>query len=148
MNRRNGSPRYYRASTLHGSGDRPDTGPGGADTGNSPRERNRSMSGLRVELPPDVVEALVEQVAAMVLERLAEHAPAARSEYLTVAEAAEVLRAKPQRVYDLLSAGRLTRYRDGSRVLIARVELDAHLGAVDPPMIRRGRGRMSNGDAR
>ena len=47
---------------------------------------------------------------------------------LTVPEAAKRLRAKPQRVYDLLSDGRLTRHKDGSRVLVDRRELDAYLG--------------------
>lgn len=49
------------------------------------------------------------------------------SPYMTVVEAAEYLRAKPQRIYDLLSAGRLTRHKDGRRVLIAREEIDALL---------------------
>ena len=106
------------------------------------------MSGLRIEFPPAVVEALVEQVTAMVLERLAEQPPAERSEYLTVAEAAEVLRCSRQRVYDLVSSGRLARYRDGTRVLVSRADLDAHLGAVDPRMIRPRRRRMNSGTAR
>ena len=45
----------------------------------------------------------------------------------TVAEAAEYLRCKPQRIYDLRSSGRLPRHGDGSRVLIRRADLDAHL---------------------
>jgi len=47
--------------------------------------------------------------------------------YLSVPEAAEYLRAKPQRVYDLLSSGRLARHKDGSRVLISRAELASYL---------------------
>lgn len=107
-----------------------------------------SVTGLRIDLPPEVIDALVEQVAALVLERLAEQPPPDRSEYLTVAEAAEVLRSSRQRVYDLLSSERLTRHRDGSRVLVSRAELDAHLGAVDPRMIRTRRSRISSGAAR
>jgi excisionase family DNA binding protein len=107
------------------------------------------VSGLRVELPPEVVDALVERVAAVVVERLAERASTAeRSEYLNVSEAAELLRCSRQRVYDLVSSGRLTRYRDGSRVLVSRAELDAHLGSVDPRVIHRRRGRMGTGAAR
>ena len=113
------------------------------------------MSGLRVELPPEVVAALVEQVAAVVLERLSEQASTVeRSEYLTVAEAADVLRAKPQRVYDLLSARRLPKHHDGTRVLVRRADLDEYLAngngngcrRVDPPMIRPSRGRTGKGD--
>jgi excisionase family DNA binding protein len=40
------------------------------------------------------------------------------SDFLTVEEAASLLRCRRQRVYDLLSARRLSRYREGSRVLI------------------------------
>ena len=50
-----------------------------------------------------------------------------RTEYLSVREASDFLRCDRQRVYDLLSAGRLTRHKDGSRVLIRRTELEAHV---------------------
>jgi excisionase family DNA binding protein len=73
---------------------------------------------FELEFPEELVEEIVERV----LERL----PTA-SEFLTPTEAAELLRAKPQRVYDLLSSGRLTRHKDGSRVLVSRAELVAHL---------------------
>jgi len=46
---------------------------------------------------------------------------------MTVAEAAELIRAKPQRIYDLLSAGRLTRVNDGARTLVSRAEINQHL---------------------
>ena len=77
---------------------------------------------------------LVDRVAAAVLERSS--SPPEPSLYLSVAEAAEHLRAKPHRVYDLLSAGRLTRFKDGSRVLVSRAELDAHLSGVAPALPR------------
>lgn len=54
-------------------------------------------------------------------------ATGAPSPYMTIREAADFLRAKPQRVYDLLSSRRLSRVKDGSRTLIARVELEAYL---------------------
>jgi excisionase family DNA binding protein len=44
---------------------------------------------------------------------------------MTTAEAAEYLRAKPQRVHDLLSAGRLTRHKEGGRTLVSRAEVEA-----------------------
>jgi excisionase family DNA binding protein len=84
---------------------------------------------LRLELPADVVDELVERVAeraaALVLEQLRRQS--AESEFLTPEEAAEVLRSSRQRVYDLLSDGRLERFKDGSRVLVKRADLVAHL---------------------
>lgn len=78
-------------------------------------------------------EALEELVARVVDERLrAQGADQREPELLTVVEAAERIRAKPQRIYDLLSDGRLTRHKDGSRVLVSRRELDAHVGNSRP----------------
>jgi excisionase family DNA binding protein len=89
-------------------------------------EPGASQASVTLAVPREVLEALAQRAAAIVLERLAiETAPA--SEYLSVAEAAELIRAKPQRVYDLLSAGRLTRLKDGSRVLVNRAEIEAYL---------------------
>lgn len=83
---------------------------------------------LAVPLPADLVERIAERAAELVLERLdASATNGGASEFLTIAEAAEVLRAKPQRVYDLCSEGRLTRHKDGSRVLIRRAEIVAYL---------------------
>ena len=78
-----------------------------------------------MSLPEEVVEAIAEHAAAIVLERLSESSPA--SPYLSVAEAAERIRAKPQRVHDLLSARKLKRYKDGRRTLVSREELDAYV---------------------
>jgi excisionase family DNA binding protein len=94
------------------------------------------MSELRVELPEELLEELAERAADLVLARLAEQRPEA-SEYLSVREAAELLRSKPQRVYDLLSDGRLTRVKEGSRVLVSRAEIEAHLR---PPLSRARNG--------
>src|SRR5215208_4761648 len=43
--------------------------------------------------------------------------------HMSVAEAAEFLRCDRQRIYDLLSQGRLSRVKDGSRTLVLRQEL-------------------------
>ena len=83
-------------------------------------------------LPPEAVEAIAERTAEIVLAVVEARNRAGAelaSPYLTVPEAAALLRAKPQRVYDLLSARRLSRYKDGARVLVAREELDAYLVA-------------------
>jgi excisionase family DNA binding protein len=82
--------------------------------------------GLTLSVPSELVEEIAQLAAAIVLERLRDEA-AAPPRLLTVPEAAELLRARPQRVYDLLSDGRLTRRKDGSRVLVDRQELDRYL---------------------
>lgn len=83
---------------------------------------------FEAHLSDAAMDELVERVADRVLERLGGVAAAEpASEFLTVDEAAAVLRSSRQRVYDLLSDGRLTRHKDGSRVLISRAELVAHL---------------------
>ena len=92
----------------------------------TPRDR------LATLLAPDVLDALEALVAEKVAERLrvvgAERmAERHRSGFLSVQEAADLLRCDRQRVYDLLSSGRLTRLKDGSRVLIRRAEIEAWL---------------------
>lgn len=98
---------------------------------------------LEVELPDDFLEAIAARAADLVSERL-ESEPA--SPYLSIPEAAEYLRSSRQRVYDLLSSGRLTRFKDGARVLVSRVELDRYLAGEGrngvapslPPAQQRG----------
>lgn len=51
------------------------------------------------------------------------------SPYLTVREAANHLRCQPQRIYDLQSAGRLSRVKEGRRTLVRRSELDGLVGS-------------------
>ena len=87
---------------------------------------------LAALLAPDALDALEGLVAEKVEERIRTGAAAAirkrqRPELLSVAEAADLLRAKPQRVYDLVSSGRLTKLKDGSRVLIRRTEVETYL---------------------
>jgi len=82
---------------------------------------------LRAQLPDDALERIAERAAELVLERMGAERNGHESELLTVAEAAEFLRSSRQRVYDLLSDGRLRRHKDGSRVLVSRSELVAHL---------------------
>jgi excisionase family DNA binding protein len=82
------------------------------------------MTELSVSLSPEALNALAVKVAELI--HVPEQRPPA-SPYMTVAQAAEYICAKPQRIYDLVSAGRLKRYKDGSRVLVSRAELDAWL---------------------
>jgi excisionase family DNA binding protein len=109
-----------------------------------------SLPGVALTLPSEALELIARRAAELVLERLKE-VSVGGSPFLSVAEAADYLRAKSrQRVYDLLSAGRLTRYKDGRRVLVSRAELDAYLtGAgrspVAPAWPHLPRGRSSKG---
>ena len=91
---------------------------------------------LTVALPDSLVERIVDRATEEVLARLDVADAKSSSPYLTVAEAADYLRCKSrQRVYDLLSAARLTRYKDGSRVLVSRAEIDAYLAGSRPPCV-------------
>jgi excisionase family DNA binding protein len=96
---------------------------------------------LTLTLPHSTIDLIVHHVAEIVLAQLSERAQA-ESPYMTIPEAATYLRCKRQRIDDLLSARRLTRYKDGSRTLIARAELEAHL--TQPPM----RGDHADGSQR
>lgn len=78
------------------------------------------MSELRVTLPPDVLEAIAERAAEIVLERL--DAPA--SPWLTLADAAAYLGWSRQRLYKRRD---VPRYKHGGRVMYRRDELDAFL---------------------
>jgi len=69
---------------------------------------------------------LAARVAALE-ERLVTSTTDQQNQYLTILEAAEVLRCSRQRVDDLLSQRRLSRYKDGSRTLISRAEIEEHL---------------------
>jgi excisionase family DNA binding protein len=80
---------------------------------------------LRIDLPATLIDEIAERAAALVLERL--DGNPRQPELLSVPEAAELLRCSRQRVYDLLSAGRLERLKDGSRVLVRRADVIAHL---------------------
>ena len=66
--------------------------------------------------------ALADRVAELEA-RLARVAMQSQSPYLTVIEAAELLRCKRKRVDDLLSQRRLSRHKNGSRTLVSRAEL-------------------------
>ncbi len=87
---------------------------------------------LTLTIPVDVLAGLREQVKAEVLAELrAEIRTNGRgrsdSPYMTIPEAAAFLRCSRQRVDDLLSQQRLSRFKDGSRTLVSRVEVEEHL---------------------
>ena len=76
---------------------------------------------LALTLSGEQVELIARRVADLVGKQAAE------PDLLTVPEAAEFLRCKPQRVRDLLSQGRIGRIKEGGRTLVARSDLMAHL---------------------
>jgi excisionase family DNA binding protein len=84
------------------------------------------VTAVTLTIPSEVVEAIAVRAAEIVTATIAPDINGS-TPYLTIPEAAEYLRCSRQRIYDLLSAGRLTRYKDGRRVLVARAELEAHL---------------------
>jgi excisionase family DNA binding protein len=94
--------------------------PGRVDSGKKP-------TSLNLELPDEIVDEIARRVALLLADQLHLAENEAASDYLSVVEAAEVLRARRHRVDDLLSRGVLTRIKDGSRTLIARKELEDYL---------------------
>jgi excisionase family DNA binding protein len=80
---------------------------------------------LTIELPDDLADQIAAKVAELLVDQLG--APVDPDRLMTVPEAAEYLRAKPQRVYDLVGQGRIEAERDGTRVLIRKAALDRHL---------------------
>jgi excisionase family DNA binding protein len=89
-----------------------------------------------VSLPAEVVELIARRAAELVAEQRGYEA--ARSALLTIPEAADLLRCRRHRIDDLLCQRRLTRYKDGSRTLVRRDEVEAYIGLTAP---RRVNGR-------
>jgi len=87
---------------------------------------------IRISVPAELLEHVAQRAADLAVARL-EGRGDPGSPFLTVPEAAAYARCKRQRIDDLLSARRLTRYKDGRRTLVSRAELDRHLAAVSGP---------------
>jgi len=81
---------------------------------------------VELELAPETFDELVEVVRAQVVAVIAaQRTPA--SPYLTVPEAATLMRCSRGRIDDLLSQRRLTRVKDGRRTLVTRAEIESYL---------------------
>jgi excisionase family DNA binding protein len=79
---------------------------------------------LSLTLPPEALEAIAQRAADLLAERNGK-VPA---DYLTPQEAADYMRCgSKQRLYDLVSQGRIEPCRDGTRLLFKRSTLDAYL---------------------
>lgn len=70
------------------------------------------MSALEVRLPDDQLDALAARVAELL--------PTAPEGWLNVRQAADYLACKPDRIHDLVAAGRLAHVREGRRILTKR----------------------------
>ena len=80
-----------------------------------------TMGALQLDV---LLDEFVDRVADRVVQRLGS-LPSSRSvELLSIAEAAELLRCKPQRVYDLRSSGRLPRTVEGGRAVVRRTDVE------------------------
>lgn len=86
-----------------------------------------------VPLPETWLDVIAQRILRLVASQMTEAPPRPlpASPYLSVSEAAEYLRCKPHRIYDLLSARRIERYKDGSRVLIKRADLDTYIAGIE-----------------
>jgi excisionase family DNA binding protein len=81
------------------------------------------MSPLALEFPPDALEAIAQRAAEIIRDQT-QPVP----DYMTVAEAASYMRCgSKQRMYDLVSQGRIEPCRDGTRLLFKRTTVDAYL---------------------
>jgi excisionase family DNA binding protein len=87
---------------------------------------NPDETRLALAIPPEVINAIAARVTDLIAERFEPPEP---SPYMTIFEAADYLRCGRQRVDDLLSRGRLTRVKDGTRTLVRRDEIHRYLGA-------------------
>lgn len=86
----------------------------------------RSGLDLTLALEAQQLERIARRAAEIAVSMIAP-APAPVLPYLSIPEAAAFLRARRQRIDDLLSQGRLTRVKDGARTLVRRAELEAYL---------------------
>jgi predicted DNA-binding transcriptional regulator AlpA len=75
-----------------------------------------------------LLDEFVNRVADRVAHRLEAREPRPDTELLSLTEAAEVLRCKPQRIYQLRSTGRLPRTVEGGRAIVRRSDLEGLIG--------------------
>jgi excisionase family DNA binding protein len=80
-----------------------------------------------VELP--VTDALLDALASRLAPLITASTTPPTPDWMAVDEAAEYLRCRPKRVYDLTSQRRIPFTKDGSRTLVRRADLDAYLAS-------------------
>lgn len=87
---------------------------------------------VSLELPPSVIEAIAQRVAPMVAELICREGSTSESEFLSVEEAADLMRSTPGRVRNLITSGQLVPDAyNGRRPLLSRVQVRAWMGTID-----------------
>jgi excisionase family DNA binding protein len=79
-----------------------------------------------IELTIKLTDEQLAEIAARAAALIPAAVPAS-SPWLNVADAAERLRCRKDRIYDLIALGKLHPRRDGRRVLFHRDDLDAYI---------------------
>ena len=88
-----------------------------------PLDDGRQVNAFALALPPELVEAVAQRAAQLVVAQLA----ATDDSWLDVDGAARHLACGRRRIYDLHSQRRIPAHKDGSRLLFRRSELDAYV---------------------
>ncbi|MGH2935977.1 MAG: helix-turn-helix domain-containing protein [Gaiellaceae bacterium] len=92
------------------------------------RDVGLAAASLTIELPAEVLEHVIEEVARRLREEMT--TAASKQETFNTKEAAEFLRTSEQRIYDLVSQRRLRpEFKDGTKNIFQRSELEAYLRA-------------------
>jgi hypothetical protein len=87
---------------------------------------------LSVQLPDSLIEAIAERVAPMVAELIRGEGGASESEFVSVEEAAELMRSTPGRVRNLITSRQLVPDAyNGRRPLLSRVQVRAWMRTVE-----------------
>jgi excisionase family DNA binding protein len=81
---------------------------------------------VTLTIPAEVLAELKEAVKREVVAELRSEQRPASSPYLTIPEAADLLRCSRGRIDNLLSARRLSRVKEGGRTLLLRAEVEAY----------------------
>ena len=91
-----------------------------------------SETPISLQLPDAVIEAIALRVAPMVAKLIRPEGSASESEFLSVEEAADLMRSTPGRVRNLITSGQLLpNAYNGRRPLLSRVQVRAWMRTVD-----------------
>ena len=85
------------------------------------------MADLTFNLPEELLDQLVEELADRALARATERLRIEAEPYMNAPEAAAYLACKPQRIHELVHQRRLPHHKDGKRLLFRRSDLDTYL---------------------
>lgn len=87
---------------------------------------------ISLPVPEALIEAIAARVAPMVAELIRSEGSASESEFMTVEEAADLMRSTPGRVRNLITSGRLVPDAyNGRRPLLSRVQVRTWMRTID-----------------